>query len=352
MRDSNPVPAQPGSRRATETGVLEEPQMPIIGRRAFVAGAAATVLARTALASAQAYPTRPVTLIIPFPPGGSTTIVIRSVSDKLAEALGAQIIIDNRAGAGGTVGTRALAKSDPDGYTIGLGYTGTLGIGPNLYSNVGYDPRKDFAAIGRIATAPNTLVVHPSFPTKNVQELIAYAKANPGKVSYGSAGIGTVSHVCGEYFASATGIKLVHIPYKGTGPALSDLIGGHIPVAFAPIPATYENAKSGNMRMLAVTSAERSVLAPEVPTIAEQGVPGFEAVLRYALVAPAGTPRPIIDKLNNALNAALATDEVRKRLALEGAEPVSGTPEQYAADLDKEVTLWAKVVKESGAKAD
>jgi tripartite-type tricarboxylate transporter receptor subunit TctC len=185
-----------------------------------------------------------------------------------------------------------------------------------------------------------------------VQEFIAYAKANPGKVSYGSAGIGTVSHVCGEYFASATGIKLVHIPYKGTGPALSDLIGGHIPVAFAPIPATYENSKSGTMRMLAVTSLTRSTLASEVPTIAEQGVPGFEAVLRYALVAPAGVPRPVIERLNKALNAALATDEVRKRLALEGAEPVPGTPEQYAADLDKEVTLWAKVVKESGAKAD
>jgi tripartite-type tricarboxylate transporter receptor subunit TctC len=325
--------------------------MPSIDRRAFLAGTGAAVLAG-ASAAAQDYPTRPVTLIVPFPPGGSTTIVIRSVSDKLGEALGQQIIIDNRAGAGGTVGTRALAKSEPDGYTIGLGYTGTLAIGPNLYSNVGYDPHKDFAAIGRIATAPNTLVVHPSFPAKSVQEFIAYAKANPGKVSFGSAGIGTVSHVCGEYFASATGIKLVHIPYKGTGPALSDLIGGHIPVAFAPIPATYENAKQGNMRMLAVTSLKRSALAPEVPTIAEQGVPDFEAVLRYALVAPAGTPRPVIERLNKALNVALAGPEVKNRLALEGAEPVPGTPEEYAADLDKEVRLWAKVVKESGAKAN
>ncbi len=323
-----------------------------IGRRAFVAGSAAAMLAKSMSASAAEYPDRPVTLIIPCPPGGSTTIVIRSVSDKLGENLGQQIVIDNRAGAGGTVGTRALKSAEPDGYTIGLGYTGTLAIGPNLYSNVGYDPRKDFAAIGRIATAPNTLVVHPSFPAKTVQELVAYAKAKPGKVSYGSAGIGTVSHVCGEYFASATGIKLVHIPYKGTGPALSDLIGGHIPVAFAPIPATYENSKSGSLRMLAVTSLKRSTLAPEIPTIAEQGVPGFEAVLRYALVAPAGVPRPIIERLNKALNAALATDEVRKRLALEGAEPVPSTPEEYAADLDKEVTLWAKVVKDSGAKAN
>jgi tripartite-type tricarboxylate transporter receptor subunit TctC len=326
--------------------------MPPIGRRAFIGGTSAALLAGIKKASAQDYPTRPITLIVPFPPGGSTTIVIRSVSDKLGEALHQQIVIDNRAGAGGTVGTRSLAKSDPDGYTIGLGYTGTLAIGPNLHSNVGYDPIKDFAPIGRIATAPNTMVVNPSFPAKTVPELIAYAKANPGKVSFGSAGVGTVSHVCGEYFASATGIKLVHIPYKGTGPALSDLIGGHIPMAFAPIPATYSIAKSGQIRMLAVTSLQRSTLAPEVPTIAEQGVPGFEAVLRYALVAPAGTPRPIIERLNKALNAAIATEEVRKRLAFEGAEPVTGSPEDYAADLAREVTLWTKVVKESGAKPD
>src|ERR1041385_3172033 len=185
---------------------------------ACLAGAAWAWPARSGPPSAAEYPDRPITLIIPFPPGGSTTIVIRSVSDKLGEALGQQIVIDNRAGAGVTVGTRALAKSDPDGYTIGLGYTGTLAIGPNLYSNVGYDPRKDFSAIGRIATAPNTLVVHPSFPAKTVQEFIAYAKANPGKVSFGSAGIGTVSHVCGEYFATAAGIKLVHIPYKSEEP--------------------------------------------------------------------------------------------------------------------------------------
>ena len=264
--------------------------MPNIGRRVFVAGAAAVVLARTS-ASADDYPARPVTLIIPFPPGGSTTIVIRSVSDKLGEALGQQIVIDNRGGAGGTVGTKVLARSEPDGYTIGLGYTGTLAIGPNLYSNVGYDPRKDFSSIGRIATAPNTLVVHPSFPAKSVQELIAYAKANPGKVSYGSAGIGTVSHVCGEYFANVAGIKLTHIPYKGTGPAIIDLLGGHIPMAFAPVPATHENTQSGKLRMLAVTSAVRSSLLPDVPTIAEAALPGFEAVLRYGLVAPPGRLR-------------------------------------------------------------
>ena len=323
-----------------------------IGRRTFVAGSAAALLAAVRKASAEDYPSRQITFIIPFPPGGSTTIVVRSVSDRLGEILGQQIVIDNRAGAGGTVGTKALAKSDPDGYTIGLGYSGTLAIGPNLYSNPGYDPRKDFAAIGRIATAPNTLVVHPSFPAKSVAEFVAYAKANPGKVNYGSAGVGTVSHICGEYFANAAGIKLVHVPYKGTGPALIDLIGGHIPTAFAPIPATYENSKKGILRMLAVTSLTRSSLAPEIPTIAEQGVPGFEAVLRYGVIAPAGTPPAIVARLNKALNDALKSDEIRKRLALEGAEPLPSTPAEYAADIDREETAWGKIVKASGAKAD
>ncbi len=303
-------------------------------------------------AAAQDFPNRPITLIVPFPPGGSTSIVGRIVADKLADVLGQQIVVDNRGGAGGSIGTRAVAKSAPDGYTIVLGYTGTLAIGPSLYSNVGYDPRKDFAAIGRIGTAPNTLVVHPSFAVHSVAELVAYAKANPGKVNYGSAGVGTVSHVCGEYFANAANIKLVHVPYKGTGPALIDLLGGHIPMAFAPFPATHENAKTGKLRMLAVTSATRSTLAPDVPTVAEAGLTGFEAVLRYGLAAPAGTPRPIIERLNKALNAVLASDDIRKRLAIEGAEPLAGTPEQYADDIDREETTWSQVVKASGAKAE
>jgi tripartite-type tricarboxylate transporter receptor subunit TctC len=321
-------------------------------KRAAIVLASILVGVFTVPALAQNYPNKPITFMIPFPPGGSTTIVVRSISDKLAEALGQQIIIDNRAGAGGTVGTKSLAKADPDGYTIGLGYSGTLAIGPNLYTNVGYDPRKDFAPIGRIGTAPNTMAVHPSFPAKTVAELIAYAKANPGKVNYGSAGVGTVSHICGEYFANAAGIKLVHVPYKGTGPAMSDLIGNHIPMAFAPIPASYENHKSGNLRILAVTSATRSTLAPEIPTIAESGVPGFEAVLRYGIVAPAGTPKPIIERLNKALNEVLKSDEVRKRLAAEGAEPLPSTPEEYAADIDREEKAWGQIVKASGAKAE
>jgi tripartite-type tricarboxylate transporter receptor subunit TctC len=300
-------------------------------------------------ASAQGYPNRPITLVIPFAPGGSTSIVGRTVADKMSEILGQQIVVDNRGGAGGTVGTRAVAKSAPDGYTILLGYTGTLAIGPTLYKSAGYEPRKDFAPIGMIGHAPNSLVVHPSTPAKSVQELIAYAKKNPGKVNYGSAGVGTVSHVSGEYFANAAGVKLIHIPYKGTGPALADLIGGHIPMAFAPIPATHGPVSQGLLRGLAVTSGKRSSLVPDLPTIAESGVKDFEASLFYGLVAPVGTPRPIIDRLNKALRDALATADVQKRLTNDGAEAVPGSPEDYGAHIDRDEKRWSVVVKASGA---
>jgi tripartite-type tricarboxylate transporter receptor subunit TctC len=303
-------------------------------------------------ASAQDYPNRPITLVVPFPPGGSTSIVGRTVADKMSEAIGQPIVVDNRGGAGGTIGTRGVAKSPPDGYTILLGYTGTLAIGPTLYPNAGYDPRKDFAPIGLIGNAPNSLVVHPSFPATSVKELIAYAKANPGKVNYGSAGVGTVSHVAGEYFAHAAGVTLTHVPYRGTGPALADLIGGHIPMAFAPIPATHGPVSQGQLRGLAVTSAKRSTLVPDLPTVAESGIPGFEASLFYGIVAPPGTPRAIVDKLNQALRTALASEEVRKRLATDGAEPTPGSPEDYAAHIDRDETRWSAVVKASGAKGE
>jgi tripartite-type tricarboxylate transporter receptor subunit TctC len=309
-------------------------------------------IALTSVAAAQNYPTRPITLVVPFPPGGSTTIVARIVTERMADAIGQQFVVDNRGGAGGTLGTRQVAKSAPDGYTIALGYSGTLAIAPSLFPSLGYDVRADFTPIGRIGVAPSAVVVHPSFPAHSVAELIAYAKANPGKVNYGSAGIGTVGHVAGEYFAIESGIKLIHIPYKGTGPAITDLLGGHIPLSFSPIPAVHESAKSGLLRMLAVTSAKRSSLLPDVPTVAESGVPGFDAVLRYGLVAPAGTPRPIIERLNAALRTALESKEVRNRLAIEGAEPLPSTPEEYAIDIDREETQWSKVIKASGAKAE
>ncbi len=303
-------------------------------------------------ARAQSYPGRTITMVIPFPPGGSTSIVGRVIADKMSQLLGQSIVVDNRGGAGGTVGTKAVAKSDPDGYTLLLGYTGTLAIGPSLYKNAGYDPRKDFAPIGMIGNAPNSLVVHPSFPVRTIAELVAYAKANPGKVNFGSAGVGTVSHITGEYFARAAGIKLVHIPYKGTGPALSDLLGGHIPMAFAPIPATHANVSAGLLRALAVTGTRRSALLPDVPTISEAGLSGFDASLYYGLVAPAGTPRPVIDRLNSELRAALASDEVKQQLGLDGTEITPGTPEAYADFIDKDERKWSELVKASGVEPE
>jgi tripartite-type tricarboxylate transporter receptor subunit TctC len=314
--------------------------------------AAAIVFAGFAGTHAQTYPSRVITLVIPFAPGGSTTIVGRGVADKMGELLGEKIVVDNRPGAGGTVGTKAVAKSEPDGYTLVLGYTGTLAIGPSLYKNVGYDPRKDFAPIGMIGNAPNSLVVNPSFPAKTVAELIAYAKANPGKVNFGSAGAGTASHITGEYFARAAGITLVHVPYKGTGPAMTDLLGGHIPMAFAPIPASHANIAAGTLRGLAVTSTTRSSLLPDVPTIAESALPGFDASLYYGLAAPAGTPRPIIDKLNKALREALASDVVKKQLGIDGTEITPGTPEDYAEFIDKDEKKWAGLVKASGVEQE
>ena len=303
-------------------------------------------------AQAQTFPNRPITLVIPFAPGGSTSIVGRVIADKISQLLGEGIVIDNRPGAGGTVGSKMVAKSEPDGYTILLGYTGTLAIGPSLYKNVGYDPRKDFAPIGMIGNAPSAVVVHPSFPAKSIAELIAYAKANPGKVNFGSAGVGSVNHITGEYFARSAGITLMHIPYKGTGPALTDLLGGHIPMALAPIPAVHANVTAGLLRALAVTGKTRSGLLPDVPTIAEEGLSGFEASLYYGLVAPAGTPRPIIDRLNKELRTALASDEVKKQLGLDGTEINSGSPEDYADFIDKDEKKWSDLVKASGVEQE
>jgi tripartite-type tricarboxylate transporter receptor subunit TctC len=303
-------------------------------------------------ARAQDYPNRPITLVIPFAPGGSTSIVGRVIADKMSQLLGQGIVVDNRPGAGGTVGTKAVAKSAPDGYTILLGYTGTLAIGPSLYKDAGYDPRKSFAPIGLIGNAPSVLAVHPSFPANSVAELIAYARANPGKVNFGSAGVGSVNHITGEYFARSAGITLVHIPYKGTGPALTDLLGGHIPMALAPIPAVHANVTAGLLRALAVTGKTRSGLLPDVPTISEAGLTGFEASLYYGLVAPAGTPQAAIDRLSKALQAALVSDEVKKQLALDGTEITFGTPEEYAAFIDRDEKKWAELVKASGVEQE
>jgi tripartite-type tricarboxylate transporter receptor subunit TctC len=303
-------------------------------------------------AGADDYPTRPITLIVPFPPGGSTTVMARNVADKMSATLGQPVVVENRGGAGGTIGTRSVAKAAPDGYTILLSYTATMAIAPSMNVNAGYDPRKDFVPIGMIGFAPNVLVVHPSLPARSVAELIAYAKAAPAPVQYGSPGVGTVNHLAGEYLASETGVKLQHVPYKGNGPAMGDLLGGHIPMMFVPIPVALGNVKAGTLRGLAITTAKRSGLLPDLPTLAESGVPGFDVALRYGLMAPAGTPSAVIARLNRELNAALATGDVKQRLATEGAEALPGTPEAYAADVDADEKRWSGLVKKLGIKVE
>ena len=303
-------------------------------------------------AGADDYPTRPITLIVPFPPGGSTTVMARNVADKMSATLGQPVVVENRGGAGGTIGTRSVAKAAPDGYTILLSYTATMAIAPSMNVNAGYDPRKDFVPIGMIGFAPNVLVVHPSLPARSVAELIAYAKAAPAPVQYGSPGVGTVNHLAGEYLASETGVKLQHVPYKGNGPAMGDLLGGHIPMMFVPIPVALGNVKAGTLRGLAITTAKRSGLLPDLPTLAESGVPGFDVALRYGLMAPTGTPPAVIARLNRELNAALATEDVKQRLATEGAEALPGTPEAYAADVDADEKRWSGLVKKLGIKVE
>ncbi len=304
------------------------------------------------LAAADDYPTRPITLIVPFPPGGSTTVMARNVADKMSAALGQQIVVDNRGGAGGTLGTRFVAKAAPDGYTILLSYTATMAIAPAMNANAGYDPARDFAPIGMIGFAPSVLLVHPSLPVHSVAELIRHAKAASSPLQYGSPGVGTVNHLAAEYLAAEAGIKLQHVPYKGNGPAMSDLLGGHIPMMFVPIPVALGNIKAGTLRALAITSARRTSLLPDVPTVDESGVPGFEVALRYGLAAPAGTPPAIIARLNKELNAALSAEDVRTRLATEGAEALPGTPEAYAADIANEEKKWGGLVKKLGLKVE
>jgi tripartite-type tricarboxylate transporter receptor subunit TctC len=321
-------------------------------RCAVLTALIAAVSAGAAPAAAQTYPSRPITLVVPFPPGGSATIIARIIADKMSEGLGQQIVIDNRGGAGGSIAARQVAKSAPDGATLLLAFTGTLAVSPLIFANVGYDPRKDFAGIGLIGMAPSVLAVHPSVPARSVADLVGIAKAEPGKIQYGSPGIGTTNHLAGELLAAMTSIKITHIPYKGTGPAITDLLGGHIAMMFAPIPAAHGNVSAGALRALGVTSLKRSSLWPDIPTVAETGLPGFEVVQRSTLLAPAGTPRTIIERLNKELNAVLATDEVRRRLAVEGGEPVPGAPEEYAADIDREEMRWSKLVATIGLKGE
>ncbi len=303
-------------------------------------------------AAAQTYPARPITLVVPFAPGGSASTVARSVADKMSETLGQQIVIDNRGGGGGTVATRAVAKAAPDGYTLLVVTSATVGTSPSLVQNLGYDARKDLDPVGLIAATPNLIVVHPSFPARSLAELIKIGKETATPIPYGSPGTGTLNHLTVELLAYRTGMKLAHVPYKGAGPALNDLLGGHIGVLISAIPNAHSHIAAGTIHGLAVTGAQRSALIPAVPTFAEAGFPGYDVPLRWGIAAPAGTPRAIVEKLNRALNAALATDEVRQRLAIEGAEPQPTTPEAYAAVIDRELTMWSDLVKAVGIKPE
>ena len=314
--------------------------------------ALAFVLAAVCGAGAADYPNRVVTLVVPYPAGGGVDAMARVVAAKLSDAFKQQVIVDNKAGAGGTLGTRLVAHAAPDGYTLLLGHTGTLSINPSLYVHAGYDPRKDFAPIGLVASMPVALIAHPSFPAKSVAEFIALAKKEPGKLNVGTSALGTGGYMTAEHFKSEAGVDVAIIPYKGTAPLMTDLLGGHVPVAFGVLPPALGNIQAGKLRAIAVTSAKRFSLLPDVPTFDESGMPGFEAVLHYGLLAPAGTPKDIIDKLSLELRKLVGTEDVKKRIHFEGGDPLTSTPAEYAADIDKEETKWGGLVHKLGLKVE
>jgi tripartite-type tricarboxylate transporter receptor subunit TctC len=303
-------------------------------------------------APAQTYPTRTITLIVPYPPGGGVDALARIVADRLSAALKQSVVVENRAGAGGNLGTRTVAKAEPDGYTLLLGHTGTISINPSLYANAGYDPRKDFAPIGLIASMPVALIANPSFPAKTVADVIAYAKKDPGKLNFGTSALGTGGYLTAEYFKSAAGLDMTIVPYRGTAPLMNDLIGGHVPVSFGVLPPAIGNIQSGGLRAIAVTGTKRFSLLPDVPTAAESGLPGFDSVLHYGLLAPAGTPRPIIDRLNKELRALVDTDVVKERIQTEGGDSMTSSPEEYAKDIDQEERKWSALIKKLNLKVE
>jgi len=318
----------------------------------LAAASALGLLALTPLAAqAQAFPTKAITIIVPFSAGGTTDILARVLGQFISKDLGQPVIIDNRAGAGGNIGTQLVARAAPDGYTILMGTVGTHAINQSLYPKLAFDPIKDFAPLTRVALVPNLLVANPAQPFKTVKELMAYAKANPGKVTFGSSGSGTSIHLSGELFKQMAGVDIQHVAYKGSAPAVNDLLGNHIAIMFDNMPSAISHVKAGKLRPLAVTTAQRSPALPDVPTIAEAGVPGYEATSWFGLLAPAKTPAPVVAKLNAAILKALADPDVKKKLLEQGAEPAGETPAQFAAFIASETVKWGKIVKQSGATA-
>ncbi len=315
----------------------------------LAAGASAAVLcgAQPHSAAAQDYPTHPITLIVPYPAGGGVDAMGRIVGQKLSAALGQQVVIENRGGAGGMIGTRDAAKAAPDGYTLVMMLTGI-----SLGANTGYDVEKDFAPVGVVASTPIVVDANPAFPAKSLADVIALAKKDPGKYSAGTPPAPTLNYFAARLFNMLAGVDITVVTYKGTGPLTTDLLGNHVPLGFNTIPASVSNIQAGQLRALAVTSPARSPALPDVPTSAESGLPDFEVVQYYGLAAPAGTPRPIVERLNKELQIILKSDEMKKRLVQEGSEPTPGTPEDYAANIHREEGKWAALVTKLGLKIE
>jgi tripartite-type tricarboxylate transporter receptor subunit TctC len=315
----------------------------------------ACVLCAAAVAAnvhADAYPARPIRMIVAFPPGGGTDIVGRMLAQKLGETLGQNVIVENHGGAGGNIGTELAARAAPDGYTLLMGNVAPNAINVSLYKRLPFDPVADFAPVSLVASTPNILVVHPSVPARTVAELIALARTRRGGLNYASAGAGSSSHLAGELFASLAGVQLVHVPYKGAGPAMVDTLSGQVELYFATLPAAIPYVKSGRLAALALTSARRSPALPALPTIAESGLAGYEASTWYGVLAPARTPSALVGRLQAEIARALSVPEFRERLLAQGFEPIGGTPEEFAAYIRSETEKWAKVVRASGAKAE
>ena len=314
---------------------------------------ATTCVAASAPALSQTtYPTKPIRLVVPFVPGGSTDLIARIMGQKLDEALGQQVVVENRAGAGGNIGVEYVAKSAPDGYTLIFGHIGTFGFGPSLYQKLPYDPVKDFAPITLFAMVPNMLVVHPALPAKTVKELIALAKARPGQMNYGSSGNGSASHLASEYFKLLSKTDIIAIPYKGTGPLVTDLIAGQTSLTITGVPPLYPFVQSGRLRGIAVGSVKRLALMPDLPTIAEAGVPGYESSTWFGPLAPAKTPREIIVRLNTELLKILQRPDIKARFAAEGAEGLGSTPEEFGTYIKSEIDRWGRVIKAAGVRPE
>jgi len=314
--------------------------------------AALALVALATAAPAQDYPAKPIRLIVPFPPGGGTDIAARTVANKLSETVKWTFVVENKPGAGGNLGVEQAVKSPADGYTLVIGQTSNLAINPTLYAKLPYDPLKDLSPVALIVSAPVVFVVATNSPYKSLGDLVAAAKRDPGAVSFASPGNGTVSHLAGEFLQRSAGVKFTHVPYKGAAQAMTDLLGGQVQSFMSSVPSALAQIRGGRLRAIAVTSAKRAAQMPDVPTIAESGYPGFEAITWYGLLAPAGTPVVIIARLNAELNRVLETPDVRERLATEGGEVLGGSPERFASLLKADQAKWGRVVKESGAKVD